>query len=389
MDAFFAEVELLDRPELRGRPVVVGGERRGVVLSATYEARAGGVHAAMSMRQARALCPSAVVVAPDHRRYREVSAAVMAILAEVTPVLERVSIDEAFLDVSGARRRLGSPARIGDALRARIRAETGVPASVGVAATKFVAKLASTHAKPDGLLLVPRTASVAFLHSLPIGALWGVGERTAERLAGRGVRTVEELAHVPVDVVERLLGRAAGRRLHDLAWGRDPRAVEPVRHERSVGSERTFGADVTEAGELLAALLEQSDGVAVRLRATGVLARTVTLKLRRADYSTLTRSLTLEAPTDTAHDVYTAARRLLAGIPVPDAGVRLVGVRAERLVDAAGVPVQAALDERHGPGRREAERAVDRVRARYGLAAVGPASLVPRAATERAIGDLS
>jgi DNA polymerase-4 len=389
MDAFFAEVELLRRPELRGRPVIVGGERRAVVLSATYEARSAGVHAAMPMAQARALCPRAVVVAPDHRRYRAVSAAVMAVLATVTPVLEPVSIDEAFLDVSGARRRLGSPVEIGHAVRARIRAETGMPASVGVASSKFVAKLASGHAKPDGLLLVPRAATVAFLHGLPVRALWGVGDRTGERLEGRGIRTVEELAHAPVAVLERVLGPTAGRRLHDLAWGRDPRPVEPVRPDRSLGTERTFGTDVTDPGDLLEVLLDQSDRVAARLRAAGVLARTVALKVRRADYSTMTRSLTLEAPTDTSHDLYTAARRLLAGVPVPEDGVRLLGIRAEGLVDAAGVAVQALLDEPEGPGRREAEQALDRVRARYGRRALGPGSLVPGAATVRAIGDLS
>lgn len=389
MDAFFAEVELLERPELRGRPVIVGGDRRAVVLSATYEARASGVHAAMPMARARALCPAAVVVPPDHRRYREVSSVVMAVLGEVTPVIEPLGIDEAFLDVSGARRRLGSPVAIGRRIRERVRAEARVPASVGVAATTFVAKLASSHAKPDGLLLIPRAATVPFLHTLPVGALWGVGERTAERLQGRGITTVEELAHAPVATLERLLGRASGRRLHDLAWGRDPRAVEPHTQERSVGAERTFVEDVTDREVLLAALLDQSDRVAVRLRTAGVLARTVVLKVRRSDFSTVTRSLTLEAPTDTAHDVYVAARRLLAGVPVPDGGVRLVGVRAEGLVDLAGAVVQASLDEPVGPGHREAERAVDLVRARYGRASVRAASLVARAATARAASDLS
>lgn len=389
MDAFFAEVELLERPELRGRPVVVGGERRGVVLSATYEARAQGVHAAMSMTQARALCPSAVVLPPRHGRYREVSTAVMAILDSVTPVVEPVSIDEAFLDVSGARRRLGSPVEIGSALRRRIHAELGVPASVGVASSKLVAKLASSHAKPDGLLLVPRQASVDFLHSLPVGALWGVGERTADRLRSRGIRTVDELAHVPVESLERLLGPASGRRLHDLSWGRDLRPVEPARPERSVGTEQTFMTDVADRAVLRAVLLEQADRVAARLRRGGVFARTVALKLRRADFSTFTRSLTLEAPTDTAHDLFAAARRLLAGVEVPVGGFRLVGLRAEALVDSSGAVVQASFDDPVGPGPREAEQAVDRVRERYGREALGRGSFVRGPATAERAGDLS
>ena len=389
MDAFFAEAELLDRPELRGRPLVVGGERRSVVLSATYEARALGVRAAMPMAQARALCPGAVVVPPRHDRYRALSAEVMAVLAGVTPVLEQVSVDEAFLDVSGARRRLGPPALIAGELRTRIRSAVGLPASVGIASTKLVAKLASAQAKPDGVLLVPREATVPFLHSLPVGALWGVGEVTGERLRGRGVRTVEELARLPVASLERMLGRAAGRRLHDLAWGRDPRPVEPTRVERSVGAERTFDQDVGDRAVLEAVLLEQSDRVATRMRRTGVRARTVALRLRRADFSTLTRSVTLSEPTDTARDVYAAAQRLLSGVEVPPGGYRLVGLRAEGLVDGHGVTHQVAFDEEAGPGHREAEQAADRVRARYGRDAVGRGSLVRRPATAGRVSDLS
>jgi len=291
--------------------------------------------------------------------------------------------------VSGARRRLGRPAVIAAEVRERIRSEVGLPASVGVASTKLVAKLASAQAKPDGLLLVPREATVAFLHSLPVEALWGVGEVTAGRLRARGVGSVADLAHVPVATLERLLGRAPGRRLHDLAWGRDPRPVEPVRVERSVGVERTFDEDVADRVRLESVLLEQADRVATRVRRTGVLTRTIALKLRRPDFSTLTRSVTFGEPTDTAQDIHAAARRLLAAVDVPPEGYRLVGLRAEGLVDRVGLPVQATLDEPAGPRRREAEEAVDRVRARYGVQAVGCGSLVSRPATVTRVGDLS
>lgn len=389
MDAFFAEVELLDRPALRGRPVIVAGETRGVVLSATYEARASGVHAAMPVREARALCPAAVVIPPDHARYRAVSRAVMEILGSVTPVIEQVSIDEAFLDVSGARRRLGSSVVIGAELRRRIRRELGVPASVGVASTKHVAKLASGHAKPDGLLLVPRAATVDFLHSLPVGALWGIGERTGERLTGRGIVTVGDLAGTPPEQVERIVPGANGRRLLDLAWGRDPRAVEPTRREKSIGTEVTFQQDLTDREALLAVLLEQADRVAARLRSAGLLGCTVSIKVRGSDFTTLTRSHTLDTPTDLARGLYAAGRRLFAGVEVPPGGLRLLGLRAEGLVDTSGTAVQDSFDDLRGPDWRRAESAMDEVRARYGAAAVTAGSLVRAPATASAIGDLS
>ncbi|MBD8060846.1 DNA polymerase IV [Oceanitalea stevensii] len=376
MDAFFAAVELLDRPDLLGRPVIVGGEQRGVVLSATYEARRFGVHSAMPMSRARALCPQAVVLPPHHDTYTRVSRQVMAILGDVTPVMEKVSIDEAFLDVSGARRRLGPPVAIARALRERIHRELGVPASVGVAATKFVAKLASSHAKPDGLLLVPREATVPFLHSLPVGALWGVGERTRERLHVHGIDTVEALAAQPVRTLHRILGVAAGQRLHDLANGRDPRAVEPERVEKSVGTETTFAADVTDRATLEAVLLDQAHRTAARLRAAGMVGRTVALKVRFSDFRTISRSRATEA-TDVAHDVFAVTRSLLEDVALPPGGVRLIGLRVEQL-QQAGEGVQLRLDE--DDNRREAETAMDTIRQRFGPAALRPASLLERSA---------
>jgi len=390
MDAFFVSVEILDRPELRGLPVIVGGEHRGVVAAASYEARAFGVHSAMPATRAKMLCPQAVVLPGRHARYAEVSREVMSVLAEVTPDMEQVSIDEAFLDVSGAVRRMGSPVQIARWIRVELHRRSGVPASVGVASSKHVAKLASTHAKPDGLLLVPADATVPFLHSLPVGALWGVGEKTQQVLERHGIETVAELAATPLTVLHRTLGVAAGQRLHELAWGVDARRVEPTRAEKSVGTETTFAEDITDRAHLERVLLRQSHECAARLRADGMVAWTVAIKVRHADFTTLTRSRTLAVPTDLAHDIHAAARDLLASVQIPRAGIRLLGVRAERLTAAATTGVQSALDD--DPQQALAERAMDGVRARFGSQILRPASLLGNnrhSAFKSGSGDLS
>ncbi|MCU0265169.1 MAG: DNA polymerase IV [Actinomycetia bacterium] len=378
MDAFYASVSLLDRPELHGRPVVVGGGgTRGVVLSATYEARALGVHSAMPMTRARRLAPQAVVVEPDHRAYARVSAGVMELFRSITPLVEPLSLDEAFLDVSGAVRRLGSPARIGELVRARVHDEQGITCSVGVASTKFVAKLASTRAKPDGLLVVPAAEVVAFLHPLPVGALWGVGERTEEQLTRLGLRTVGDLAAVPRATLERALGPAAGRHLADLAWGRDSRAVVPHEPDKSIGAEETFATDVDDPDVIRRELLRLAEKVAARLRHQGWRGRTVSIKVRFADFTTITRARTLRDPTDVGQEVYATARALYEALGLQRARLRLVGVRVEGLVDAAGVAEQLLLDAPER-GWREAEQAADRAVERFGRGAVRPATLVDR-----------
>ncbi|HEX5334181.1 MAG TPA: DNA polymerase IV [Cellulomonas sp.] len=396
MDAFFASVEIARRPQLRGLPVIVGGTERAVVLAATYEARAFGVHSAMPMVAARRLCPHAVVVPPDIATYRTVSSGVMQVLRDVTTLVEQVSVDEAFLDVSGARRRLGPPTRIAELIRAQVLDAHGITCSVGIASTKFVAKLASGHAKPDGVLLVPKDATVAFLRTLPVGALWGVGERTEAALARWGVRTVAELADSDVGTIQRAVGRTAGAHLYDLSWGRDPRPVEPGRDEKSIGAEVTFPVDVADPVVVQAKALELADRCAARLRAQGLVARTIAVKVRTSDFRTLTRSRTLVTPTDVGREVYLAARELLAGVDLGGLPVRLVGVRAEGLSAASTTIRQPTLDEVSGDGeasQRDAERAMDRVRERFGAASIGAAATAGRAArcptTDFARGDLS
>ncbi|MGC5626829.1 DNA polymerase IV [Georgenia sp. Z1344] len=376
MDAFFAAVEVLDNPELAGRPVIVGGPERGVVSAATYEARAYGVRSAMPVAQARALCPQAVVVPGRHGRYREISRVVMEVLGTVTDRVEQLSVDEAFLDVRGAVRRLGPPLTIGAHVRARVREETGLAASVGIASTKHVAKIASGAAKPDGLLLVPAAATLDFLHPLPVGALWGVGEKSAEVLRRHGWETVGDVAAARTVDLERALGRAAGTRLHALAMGVDAREVRSERAaEKSIGSEHTFFDPVADRGALDRVLLEQSHAAAARLRAAGLLARTVSIKVRFPDFTTITRSRSLPAATSLARDVVAAARALLGAVDLPRDGLRLLGVRLEAL-EPAGHGLQLALDD--DPGAALAEEALDAVRERFGRSALAPAALLGR-----------
>src|SRR5438067_8252024 len=378
MDAFYASVELRTRPELVGTPVIIGGlGGRSVVLSATYEARAYGVHSAMPMSRARRLCPQATVISPTPGLYSETSRGVMEIFRSITPLVEPLSLDEAFLDVTGAIRRLGSPRQIAELIRARVVDEQGVSCSVGVASSKFVAKLASARAKPDGLLVVPRDSVIAFLHPLPVGALWGVGERTEEVLTRLGLRTIGDIANTPVATLERALGPAAGAHLSALAWGRDERPVVAHEPDKSIGAEATFARDVDDPRVVRRELLRLADRTAARLRASGHVGRTVAIKVRFADFTTITRAKTLREPTDVARVVYDTARALYEALGLERARIRLVGVRVEGLAAADVTPRQLALG---GAGEewRAAELAADRAAARFGAGAVRPASLVSR-----------
>lgn len=375
MDAFFVSVELRTRPELRGKPVIVGfpGER-SVVLSGSYEARAFGVKSAMPMAVAMRMCPQAVIIEPRHKLYYEVSGQLMAIFESITGLVEPLSVDEAFLDVTGALRRLGPPRGIGELIRRRVAAELGITASVGIAETKFVAKIASTRCKPDGLLLITPDETVPYLHSLPVGALWGVGAKTGEVLAKMGIRTVADVAATPVSALKKVLG-ATGEHVHRLAWGIDPRPVTPVRLEKSIGAEETFATDTADEDLLRRELLRLSHRTAGRLRSSGMVARTVAMKLRFADFSTVTRSRTVQTPVDSAQLIYAVAVQLLESLGTRTMAVRLVGVRAEQLEEAARTSLQLSIDRRD-ENWRAAEQALDEVARKFGNKSVLPARLM-------------
>jgi len=377
MDAFYASVEIRDRPELKGKPVVVGGlGARSVVLSATYEARAYGVRSAMPMTRARRLCPDALIIPPRHALYSAVSREVMRVFRDITPEVEPLSLDEAFLEVAGARRRLGPPAAIGALVREQIRQQQGITCSVGVAPVKFVAKIASAWCKPDGMLVVPADGVTGFLHPLPASALWGVGDKAEQVLARLGLRTIGDIAHIPVATLQRELGGAAGSHLWELAWGRDDRRVTPRREEKSVGAEETFEADIDDPEMIRRELLRLSGRTAQALRKSGYVARTISVKLRLASFKTITRSKTLPAPTDVARDIYAVACALYEGSGLGErARLRLVGVRASGLRPVSGHVTQLAFDDRPA-GWREAEQAIDRIARRFGDGAVRPAALV-------------
>ncbi len=375
MDAFYASVEVRENPELAGQQVIVGSSRnRGVVLSATYPARALGVHAAMPMARATRLAPDAVVIAPRMSLYSDVSRAVMKIFDSITPLVQPLSLDEAFLDVGGAQKLFGTPAQIGDLIRSRVKAEQGITCSVGVAPSMFVAKLATNYAKPDGLHVVPATKVIEFLHPLPIGALWGVGEKTAEQLGRLGLRTVADIANTPSRTLERAIGQVSARHLADLAWGRDPRQVTPEQLERSVSAERTFDSDVDDYEIVLAQILDLSENVARRLRNGELLAKTISIKVRFADFTTITRSKTLTSNTDVGHDIYACAKQLFNDLHLARTRIRLIGVKASSLVPVQEGSIQLEFSDRVA-GWREAEQIMDQVADKFGRTLVKPARL--------------
>lgn len=391
MDAFYAEVEALDEPALAGRPVLVGGAgARGVVASASYAARRHGVASAMPMATARRLCPDAVVRAPRFDRYREVSAALLDLLCDATPMVEPLSLDEAFLDVGGSRRLLGEPVDIARDLRARIRDELALPASVGVAPNKHLAKLGSQRAKPGaaghasawvvepGLLHLPAADVSEFLAPLRVDALWGVGAATTERLARFGIRTVTELAAADETVLARIVGPAAAAQLGELAAGRDARTVTPHEPAKGMSAEETFAHDVDDPDVLRRELLRLAETVARRLRAGGVAARTVTLKLRDASFSTMTRSRTLSTPGDEAATLHRETVAALEGLSLQRTRVRLLGVGATNLVPSeAARQLDLLADDRWS----RLDRASDTATRRFGDAAVTRGALLDTAPT--------
>lgn len=376
MDAFFAAVEVRDNPALRDKQVIVGhGVSRGVVLSATYPARAFGVRAAMPMSQALRIAPHALVVEPRMDAYREVSQNVMAIFESITPLVQPLSLDEAFLDVSGALKLMGNPAMIGDLIRQRVATEQGITCSVGVAPSMFVAKLATNFAKPNGLHVVPADKVLDFLHPLPLGALWGVGEKTASQLERLGLRTVADIANTPVKILSRVIGDAIARHLIDLSWGRDLRRVTPQVAEKSIGAERTFDDDIDDMEVLVAQLLDLSSKLASRLRSSNQVAKTITLKVRSSDFTTVTRSKSLDIPTDVGHEIYVIASQLFHGLDLARTRIRLLGLRATGLRQETQRSVQLAFNDQIDRWR-EAEQVMDRVADKFGHSLLKPARLI-------------
>jgi len=375
MDAFYASVEVRRRPELRGKPVIVGGSTRGVVAAASYEARRFGVRSAMPMGQALRLCRHAVVLPPDRAAYSEASSDVMAILRDVTPLVEPLSLDEAFLDVAGAQRLLGTPLQIAQAIRARVAAELSLTCSVGVAATKFVAKLASARCKPDGLLLVPAAQTLEFLHPLPVTVLWGVGARTAQPLHRLGVRSVGDLADIPITTLRRGVGIAVADHLHALAHGHDPRAVETQDVEKSISADHTTAVDLVDEADVSRELLQLCVEVGQRLRARGWVAKTVGIKIRFADFRTVTRVRTVADWVDSTAELHDIALELYRALHLDRPRIRLVGVKAEHFADAAGTARQPTLDEAARPSPPRVDQVADATQARFGPAALRPAAL--------------
>ena len=373
VDAFYASVEQRDDPALRGRPVIVGG---GVVLAASYEARAHGVRTAMGEARARRLCPQAVVVPPRMSAYSEASTALFGVFRGTTPLVEGLSIDEAFLDVGGLRKIAGSPEQIARRLRSRVRERVGLPISVGVARTKFLAKVASGEAKPDGLLVVPPQRELDFLHPLPVDRLWGVGRITAEKLRDIGITTVGQVAGLPERMLVAILGRASGRHLHALANNRDPRPVQ-ARRRRSMGAQRALGRRPKTRPDLDAVLVGLVDRLARRLRKAHRVCRTVVLRLRFDDFSRATRSLTMSRATARTQAILTAARGLLtAALPMVERrGVTLIGVSLGNLADDGFVQLELPFDRRPSFAL---DGALDRVRERFGSDAITRGVLVGR-----------
>ena len=375
LDAFYASVEVLKDPSLAGKPVVVGHDGpRGVVASASYEARRYGIHSAMPSVRARRLCPDAIFLPSDFDAYRAHSNRFREVLLSYTPLVEPLSLDEAFLDVGGATTLFGDPAAIAAKIRTDVEREVGVICSVGVAPTKFLAKLASDLCKPDGMLVVAHDGVRAFLDPLPVGRLWGVGEKTGEVLGRLGIRTVGELAATPEAILTRVLGDQGGRHLRNLAHGHDDRVVVPYEAPKSVSHEETFQHDLDADQDVLRELLALSGRVASRLRADGYRARTVVLKARLANFTTLTRSRTLPDATDVGADLYHVVGELYRALPGEQRRIRLLGVQASGLIPAGAEQLAMLHPERWG----DVERAIDRIELRFGRGAAMPASLLDR-----------
>ena len=375
MDAFFASVSELDYPQYRGKPLVVGAGSRGVVLSANYAARKFGIRAAMPVARAQRMAPTAIFIPPDHERYSEVSRRVMEIFFEYTPYVEPLSLDEAFLDVTGSRRLFGSGRDIAQAIRKRVSDQEKITCSVGISTTKFIAKLASGRCKPDGVLEIAHDRILTFLHPLPVNEIWGVGPKTNEELQRLGLRTVADIAHTPIETLKRALGESAGVALYELAWARDYREVVPDAPEKSISAAETFSYDLEDREEIFRELLRLTERATHRLRKRELRSKTIGLKVRFSDFTTITRSKTMALPINGTHEIYEIAKDLFLALKIDGARIRLLGVSLENLSDETGAVEQLELGERE-VGWREAQAAIDRAITRFGRGSVLPARLI-------------
>ena len=373
MDAFYASVAELDHPEYKGKALVVGAGARGVVLSANYEARKFGIRAAMPVGRAKRMAPHAIFIAPEHHRYSEISERVMAIFHSYTPLVEPISLDEAFLDVTGSQKLFGTGREIAAKIRKQVEKEEGITCSVGLAQSKFIAKLASQHCKPNGMLEIKSDRILEFLHPLPVRAIWGVGPKTAESLERLGLHTVSDIAHTPRATLIRALGESTGASLYELAWGRDYRDVVPDEPEKSIGNEETFSEDLDNPEEILREFLRMTEKATARLRERSLFAKTISIKIKFADFSSLTRSKTVPIAIDNTHDTYEVVKALYLALRNDGARIRLVGVSFSQLQE--GAPVQLELGARER-GWREADTAIDRAQARFGRGSVRPGRLI-------------
>jgi DNA polymerase-4 len=374
MDAFFASVEERDNPALKGKAVVVGTGIRGVVSAANYEARKFGIHSAMPVGRAKRLAPHAIFVPPNMSRYSEVSSHIMEIFRSVTPLVEPLSLDEAFLDVTGAKRLLGDGREIAKQIRAKVEASEGITCSVGIATTKFIAKLASGRCKPNGMLEIASDRVLEFLHPLPVNAIWGVGPKTNEELLKLGLQTVADIANTPRQTLIRALGEAAGASLYELSWGRDYRDVEPEEVDKSISAVETFDADTEDHEIVLRELLRLTEKATYRMREKDFSARTISIKVRFADFKTITRSKTVPLAISATHEVYEVVKNLFIALKLDRARIRLVGVSLDGLEDGIDATEQLVLGEREN-GWRQATAAIDKASARFGQGSVRPARL--------------
>jgi DNA polymerase-4 len=373
MDAFYASVAELDNPQYKGKALVVGAGVRGVVLSANYEARKFGIRAAMPVGRAKRMAPHAIFIAPEHHRYAEISERVMTIFNSFTPLVEPISLDEAFLDVTGSQKLFGDGREIATKIRNQVEQEEGITCSVGIAQSKFIAKLASQHCKPNGMLEIKSDRILEFLHPLPVRALWGVGPKTAESLDRLGLHTVADIANTPRSTLIRALGDATGESLYELAWGRDYRDMIPDEPEKSIGNEETFSRDIDNPEEILAELLRMSEKATARLRERGLFAKTITMKIKFADFTTLSRAKTLPIGIDSTQETYEIVKKLYLALRNEGARIRLVGVSLSNLLEEA--PVQLELGARDR-GWRDADTAIDKAKARFGRGSVRPGRLI-------------